>query len=187
VFVKKAEIRSVFPLCQCRRGETLSQKEEAKGAKMDTLHSVVHLQREIGDEAFNALVSSDNTEAVRQFAQELVEKSLPTKMTVGGRTYEILCFLKGDEKSVIDHVMVDRAKEMNANLGQDDGEHILKHQDEIPVALRGKVAFVFTDWRLPDGSGDACGVYWNDDRWVRGWGWLDDDDWSGDGRLLRRK
>ena len=154
---------------------------------MDTLHSVAHLQREIGDEAFSTLISSDNTEAVRQFAQGLVEKALFKEMTVGGRTYDILGFLKGDEKLVIGQVMVDRAKEMNANLGQDDGEHILKHQDEIPVALRGKVTFVFTDWRHPDNPGLVYSVCWNGGQWVRYWNWLDDDYWGGNSRLLRRK
>jgi len=78
-------------------------------------------------------------------------------------------------------------KEMNANLGQDDGEHILKHQDEIPVALRGKVAFVFTDWRHPDNPGLVYSVCWNGGQWVRYWNWLDDDYWGGNSRLLRRK
>jgi hypothetical protein len=154
---------------------------------MNTLRSVAHLQREIGSEAFNALISSDNTEAVRQFAKGLVEKALPTEMTVGGRTYEILDFLQGDEKSVVGHVMVDRAKEMNANLGKEDGEHILKYQDEIPVALRGKVVFVFPDGRHPDDPENACYVCWSGGEWILDWSWLDDGYWHGDDRALRRK
>ena len=153
---------------------------------MDTLHSVAHLQREIGDEAFNALISSDNTEAVRQFAQGLVKKALPTEMTVGGRTYDILGFLEVGETSVVGHTMVGRAKKMNANLGQDDGEHILKHQDDIPTSLQGKVIFVFTDWRHPDFPEFAYCVYWDGGQWVRDWGWLGGS-WDGHDRLLRRK
>jgi hypothetical protein len=53
---------------------------------MDTLRSASHLQRELGDDLFNALVSSDNTEAVRQFANGLVKDALPTSMTIAGRT-----------------------------------------------------------------------------------------------------
>ncbi len=154
---------------------------------MNTLRSVAHLQRELGGDLFNVLVSSDNTEAVRQLARELTEKALPTKMTIGDRTYEILCFLRGEETSVVGYTMVDRAKEMNAHLGQDDGEYILKHQDEIPASLRGKVGFVFTDWRRPVNPGDVCYVYWDGDRWVRYWHWLDDDYWDGGDRFLRRK
>jgi hypothetical protein len=109
-------------------------------------------------------------------------------MTVGGRTYEILGFLKEEDGgSVIGHAMVNRAKEMNANLGKDDGEHILKHQDEIPVALRGKVVFVFPDWRRPDNPGGAYCICWRDDEWVQYWYWLGRGDWDGDDRVLRRK
>ncbi len=157
---------------------------------MDTLHSVAHLQREIGDEAFNALVSSDNTGKVKEFCDGLVKDSLPTEMTVGGRAYDILGFLRGDENSVFGHTMVERAIEMDANLGKEDEEHILKHQDEIPVALRDKVIFVFPGfpgWRHPGDSGDVCCVCWGGDRWVRNWGWLGSDNWDGSDRLLRRK
>jgi len=119
---------------------------------MDTLRSTAHLQREIGDELFDALVSSDNTDAVREFAKTLVKDAMPTSFTVGNRTYDMLSFLRGNEKSVVGHTMVERAKEMNANLGEDDGQYLLDNQQDIPVALRGKVAFVFIDWRLPDDS-----------------------------------
>ena len=108
-------------------------------------------------------------------------------MTVGDRTYDILGFLRGDEESVVGHTMVDRSKETNANLGKEDGEHILKHQDEIPVALRGKVVFVFPDWRHPDDPEFAFYVYWGGDRWVQVWGWLGRGDCDGHDRLLRRK
>jgi hypothetical protein len=117
---------------------------------MDTLRSVAHLQREIGDELFSTLVNSDNTAAVRKFAESLARSASPTEITVGGRTYEILSFLREDEESVRGDTMVSRAVEMKANLGQEDCEHLLAHQDEIPVALRGKIIFVFTDWRNPD-------------------------------------
>ena len=153
---------------------------------MDTLRSVSHLQRELGDDLFNALVSSDNTEAVRQFVGGLVKDTLPTEMTVSGRTYEILGFLQGDEKSVVGHTMVTRAKEMQAHLGKDDGQHLLDHQEEIPEILRGKVVFVFTDWRNPALSGHVAYVIWRGGRWVRLWVWLAYGR-LGNARVLRRK
>ncbi len=112
-----------------------------------------------------------------------------TSMTVGGRAYYILGFLHGDENGVRGTVVVDRAKEMNANLGQDDGQHLLDHQDEIPVALRGKVAFFFTDWRHADDSERVAYVYWRrgDRRWVQYWDLLAHV-WDGHhGFVLRRK
>jgi len=154
---------------------------------MDILHSIAHLQREIGDERFNALISSNNTEAVRQFAQGLIEKALPKEMIVGGRAYEILGFLREGEKSIVGHTMVERAKEMNANLGEDDGQHLLNRQGGIPVALRGKAVFVFPGLRDADAPESACCVCWDGGRWVRNWRWLGGDSWDGHDRLLRRK
>jgi len=153
---------------------------------MDTLKSAAHLRRELGEDLFSALVSSDNTAAVREFAKTLMKNALPTTMTLGGRTYEILGFLRGDETSVGGSVMVGRAGELNANLGKDDCEHVLAHQSEIPAALRGKVAFVFPDWRHPGDLERVACVCWYDDRWIQYWAWLDDD-WHDDGRVLCRK
>ncbi|MBU1615803.1 hypothetical protein KJ693_10930 [bacterium] len=112
--------------------------------------------------------------------------NLPTEMTIADRIYDILGFLRGDEKSVVGHTMVERAKEMNANLGDDDGQHLLDHQSEIPVALRDKVVFVFTGWRRPDDSEHVYCVYWDDDRWVVHWRWLGRDFYERF-RVLRRK
>ena len=113
--------------------------------------------------------------------------ALPVEMTVGGRTYEILGFPREDKKVLVRQNLVERVKKMNANLGREDGEHILKYKDEIPASLRGKMLFVFTDWRYPDDPENAFCVYWDDDRWARYWYWLGRDDWVGRGRLLRRK
>lgn len=113
--------------------------------------------------------------------------TITTEITISGRTYEILSFLRGNEKLVVGHTVVERAQEMNANLGQDDGEHILKHQDEIPVALRDKISFVFSDWRRPDLHGNAYLVTWSGVKWVRGSLFFDFEDWGGNARLLRRK
>ncbi|MFA5128775.1 MAG: hypothetical protein WC445_02275 [Patescibacteria group bacterium] len=153
---------------------------------MDTLRSTAHLQREIGDELFSALVSSDNTEAVREFAETLVKSSLPTEMTIGGRTYEILSFLWEGETSVVGRVMVARAERLGANLGKEDCEFLLAHQDEVPAALRGKVVFVFPDWRFPVDRGLVACVRWHDDGWCQDWRWLGYD-WGGGFRVLRRK
>ncbi|MBI5729092.1 MAG: hypothetical protein HY983_02540 [Candidatus Magasanikbacteria bacterium] len=153
---------------------------------MDTLRSTAHLQRELGDELFATLISSDNTAAVKQFAEELLKSGLPTAMTIGGRAYDILGFLQEDEQSVKGDVMVGRAKELKAHQGKEEREHLLKHQGDIPAALRGKVAFVFTDDRRPGDPELVYCVCWGVDRWVECWGWLGLD-WCGNYRVLRRK
>ena len=145
-----------------------------------------HLLEQLGDERFAVLIDSGNTGKVKCFCDTLVKDALPTTMTIGDRTYDILGFLRGDEKYVKGDVMVARVVEMGANLGKEDGQYLLDHQDEIPVALRGKVVFVFTDWRHPGSSEGVYYVYWDDDRWVRYWRWLARD-FRGYCRVLRRK
>jgi len=115
-----------------------------------------------------------------------VEARVSTTMTIGDRTYEILGFLQGDEKSVPGSVMVERAEEMQANLGQEDGQYLLDHQEEIPEVLRGKVVFVFPAWRHPVAHGGVACVDWDGCRWLQGWDWLDRGFRDGD-RVLRRK
>jgi len=153
---------------------------------INTLRSVAHLQREIGDDLFEALVSSDHTEAVRRFAKKLA-KILPTKITVGGRTYEILPILREGEESVKGDIVVARAREMNAHLGIDDGEHLLAHRDELPAVLRGQgIVFVFTDWCHPEDPKSVARVYHIGGDWTLGWDGLHYD-FSDDTRVLRRK
>jgi hypothetical protein len=149
--------------------------------------AIAHLKEQLGDERFRALISSDNTGEVKEFCDQLLKDALPTKMTIGRRTYEILGFLKGDETSVIDHVMINRAEEMNANLGKEDGSHIMAHRNDIPVSLRGKVVFVFPAWHHPDYPENASYICWDDDEWVQDWCWLAYGSWGGSGRVLRRK
>ncbi len=148
--------------------------------------AMAHLLEQLGDELFAALIDSGNTGKVKEFCNGLLKNALPTTMTIGGRAYDILGFLQGDEKFVKGDVMVKRAVEMGANLGEDDGEYLLKHQDEIPVALRGKVVFVFTDWRHPAYPGYVYYVDWSGGRWIRDWFWLGRD-FREDDRVLRRK
>lgn len=154
---------------------------------MSDFRKLAHLYEQLGEDRFQVLISSDNTGKVKDFCDQLLKDALPTTMTVGDRTYDILGFLRGDETSVVGHTMVERAKEMSAHLGADDGQYLLDHQQDIPVALRGKVAFVFTDWRHPGVSGGVDYVGWGGGRWVRLWGWLGFGDWVGNDRVLRRK
>ena len=154
---------------------------------MSDFRKLAHLYEQLGEDRFQVLISSDNTGKVKDFCGQLLKDALPTTMTVGDRTYDILGFLLGDETSVVGHTMVGRAKELSAHLGADDGQYLLDHQQDIPVVFRGKVVFVFTDWRHPDDSEYVFFVCWDDDRWVQVWSWLGDGCWRGYDRVLRRK
>ncbi len=114
-------------------------------------------------------------------------ESLPTEFKVGDRVYEILNFLKGGEKRIIGHEMVKRAVEMNAHLGEDDGQYLLDHQQDIPEAFRGKVYFVFTGWFRFNGRSLIYCVYWDGGRWIRVWNCLVRGHWDDHYRVLRRK
>lgn len=153
---------------------------------MDILKTVGHLQRELGDGLFAALIDPANTGKVREFAQKLAEDALSTEMTIGSVTYEILSFHEGDEKSVGGSVMVERAKKLDANQGKSERERLLANQADIPIALRGKVVFVFTDDRHPDNPENVCCVCWSGGRWVERWLWLGRG-WLRSCRVLRRK
>jgi len=151
---------------------------------------ITYLSKELGNERFEALVDPTNMDKLKKFCDELLKKNaIPTEMTIGGRTYDILGFLREKETSVVGDTMVERAREMDANLGADDGQYLLDHQDEIPAILRGKMYFVFTDWRHPDDSESVYYIYWHEhsQRWVRRWSWLGHGYWSGCVRVFRRK
>ena len=65
-------------------------------------------------------------------------------------------------------------------------QQLLNHQEEIPGVLRGKVVFVFPDWRNPGFPEDVACVDWYGYNWARRWS-LRGDDFDGLYRVLRRK
>lgn len=151
--------------------------------KKPTFASVIALWNELSNEEQLALVNSDNRPAIKKFL------AYPTEMTVGGITYDILGFLQEDEDSVTGDTMVARAKKKNAHIGKEDRENILAHQGDIPVSLRGKVIFVFTDDRSPDYPELVYCVHWDDGGgcWFGRWRRFSDISWHSYGRVLRRK
>lgn len=159
---------------------------------IDTLLSAAHLKHAIGDELFAALISSDNTEVVRAFAATLVTNRFSTEMTVGGRTYEILPVLLKDEEmdGVNGKVIVERAEKMNANNGKSACERLLRRQQDIPFALRGRICIAFTNYRHPRYHQVFHFIRWNqeEDRWVKDQKALTNDYPCGrEFRVLRRK
>jgi len=115
-------------------------------------------------------------------------ESLPTEMKVGDRIYEIFCFLKKNEEKINSYEMTRRAKEMNAHLGEDDAQYLLDHRQDIPIILRDKVTFVFTDWnRYPDDLSEVYFVYYAGNCWVGNWYHLGGGPLFGEGFFLRPK
>jgi len=122
-----------------------------------------------------------------------MSETIPFEMTVGDRTYEIISILRGQaerrgRKYVAGHIMIKRAESIGAHLGEEDGEHILKHQNEIPPSLRDKVGFVFTAWSLrSDFIHEICCVYWDGRCWIKRWDKVYANGCSQSCRVLRRK
>ena len=109
----------------------------------------------------------------KQFVPEIVEFLKP-----GG-------LLKSSESYVSGEVMKQRAKELNANLGQSHAEYLLEHQDLVPKEWQGNYYLTFpgTVWQ---GSGGGRGVpclHWDGVRWFLVFHWLRGD-WSSDVRLV---
>ena len=109
----------------------------------------------------------------QQFAPDIVEFLKP-----GG-------LLKSGESSVNGEVMKQRAKELNANLGQRHAEYLLEHQELIPNEWRGKYYLVFpgTVWRDSDGRRGVPCLGWDGDGWYLYFSWLGNG-WDSDGRLV---
>ena len=120
-----------------------------------------------------------------QAAEPASTPELPTEFTAGGQTYTVLSFLEDGETSVKGDIMLERGQRLEASMGEEDGEHLLEHQSDIPAELRGKVVFVFPEWRDPDYPEDVTGLDWYGDRWIRCWSWRDGD-WHDYDRLVRR-
>jgi|GEM_PF-1830288 len=120
---------------------------------MDTLRSIAHLQREIGDKLFEILASSDNTVAIRNLLRNFVrETKLPRTLALGDREYEILDFFEENEDRMIGEKMHILSGKKNASSEEDDGTHLLKHQNEIPEIMRGNITFVFANWENDSGN-----------------------------------
>ena len=94
-------------------------------------------------------------------------------------------FLKSNESYVNGEVMKQRAKELNAHLGQHHAEYLLEHQDLIPKEWRGKYYLVFsgTVWQDRGGYRSVPYLRWYGGRWYLYFVWLGSG-WCSSGRLV---
>jgi len=148
---------------------------------------ITYLAEQIGEMGFLALISRKNTDKVKKFTKILLGF---VTMMIGDRTYESLPYLRGIEREIDGATLVARAKDLDANLGEEDVQHFLSHQKDIPVDLRGEVDFVFPAWQcLIRGSPCFASVSWNGHCWIQDWRWVDcaAGGHDGRGRLLCRK
>lgn len=110
-------------------------------------------------------------------------ENTPRRLT--SANIEGISFLKGTESQINGEEMVRRATGLDANLGQEDAEFLLEHQDEIPAELREfYLVFPGTMWQ---GSGEDRFVpflSWVGGQWVLCFFWLGSG-WVSFGRFVR--
>ncbi len=150
---------------------------------MSDFRKLAHLQEQLGEERFQALLDPANTGKVKQFCDEL---PLPTEITLGHYTYELLSVLRDDEDMVNGDTVVERAAEMSANTGIDDARKLFRNQSSIPKRLRGRVMIAFPDWHNPFNCREVYCYRWVGGRWKDEAHSLDDD-WYPSTLVLRRK
>lgn len=118
----------------------------------------------------------------RQDGWKLLENT-PRRLT--SANIEGISFLKGKEPCINGEEMARRAVTLDANLGQEDAEYLLEHQDEIPAELRGLyLVFPGTKWRDADGCRRVPFLSWYDGQWILYFYWLDYV-WNSYDRLVR--
>lgn len=101
---------------------------------------------------------------------------------------ELVEFLKQGESSVNGEVMRQRAKELNAYLGQRHAEYLLEHQELISKEWRGNYFLVFpgTVWRFSSGVLRVPCLHWHDGRWYLIFRWHKGD-WDSSDRFVRSR
>ena len=94
-------------------------------------------------------------------------------------------FLKPNESYVNGEAMKQRAKELNAHLGQHHAEYLEEHPELIPKEWRDKyLVFPGTVWQDRDGSRSVPYLRWGGGEWCLGFNRLRLG-WGGDDRLVR--
>lgn len=118
---------------------------------------------------------------------ELIEHATRTVISVA--EIEAVSFLRDGERRILGYDVIGRARFdprlVGTNLGQEDAEFCLEHQDEIPVELRQCIlVFPGTIRRHPGGYFYVPYLDWDGERWVLAFGWLGGG-WHSSGRLVR--
>lgn len=99
------------------------------------------------------MLLEDNLKDKRREGWILMEDTNNTKLFLPSQL-KLVSFLREGEIYISGEELVKRAKEMGANLGQAQAEHLLKHQQEIPEDWEKfyyYLLFAGTSWRDRDG------------------------------------
>ncbi len=84
-----------------------------------------------------------NTQDIVQWLAA-IKPELLLEFNLEEERYELFSFLRGAETTTPGFALLERAKSLRADCGEDDCQRFLKYQDQIPRGLRGKIQIVFT-------------------------------------------
>lgn len=120
----------------------------------------------------------------RQDGWELVSNK--TRRVNESSKLEFISFLRPGEESVSSATMQRRAREMVADLSQEDAEFLLDHRELLPQLPERAyyIPFTGTVWRYPHGGLFVPYLDWDDGRWDLDWRWLGFD-WDSRGTFVR--
>lgn len=148
--------------------------------------AMVHLENELGPELARELFNPSNVGEVRDCLERIIIRKFENKkLQIGGRAYIPTSPTIG-EWSLNGQKLVERAQEFDSHSGEEDAAHFLKHQNDIPTQLRGRVIFVFTNYIKPD-EGELYCIVWEKNRWVGRWDMIDTDEWHDNDWVLKRE
>lgn len=136
------------------------------------------LQDLIEGKTDQAVFQHDMTKEAWELVEDVEGTQYPHQLELAPFLLKGESYIKGEE-------LVERAKKMQANLGQRQAEYLLDHQDKIPEEWRQYyLVFPGTTWRGRGGFRSVPYLRWDGERWCLGFAWLGSVFDSGD-RLLR--
>jgi len=145
------------------------------------------LRTYLGKQRFRTLADDLNRSLVKEFADWLLNIELPDSIVLPDGTYEVVSFLREGEESIDGELVLQRARELGANIGATDGEYLLRHQASIPAVFRKRVTFICTSWWSSREWGEVWFIMWDDisNRWEKRRSVMHGHSYSSNMRLLR--
>lgn len=76
---------------------------------------------------------------------------IPDMLEIGEREYDVVSWSKKESARLPLTAIIKLAKELDANLGEEEGKYIEEHAQDIPAGLHGMIIFLISEWTSPDG------------------------------------
>lgn len=153
---------------------------------VNRFRKLAHLEEQIGPRRFDKiLLNPEFTGRIRRCLDDILEGPLSDLITVGGRTYAVLCFLNDDEVACSGDEMSSRLKQGRLTIGKSSAQHFLGNNSEIPSVFQDRVVFVIPNWESKKSSERFVACFeWADKAWSLTWRCLEHGTFDGRYRAL---